>query len=144
MQKRYSKEDIDSVFKTHFGEQSLIVMELDKNNYSYYVETALIKIQDRKITKNELSDWISTIPRFREVFIYEKIEQPLRVRLKKIEPSIQIINSKNWTESEIFNWLESQDIRFNIQQGPLFQFYIFENSDCQFLSCCYHHLLLLL
>jgi amino acid adenylation domain-containing protein len=141
MQKRYSKEDIDSVFKTHFGEQSLIVMELDKNNYSYYVETALIKIQDRKITENELSDWISTIPRFREVFIYEKIEQPLRVRLKKIEPSIQIINSKNWTESEIFNWLESQDIRFNIQQGPLFQFYIFENSDCQFLSCCYHHLL---
>ena len=44
----------------------------DKND-SYYIETAVIKIHDRVLSLQEIENWIQTVPRFRDVFIYEKI-----------------------------------------------------------------------
>ena len=57
MSKGFKKEDIESVFKTHFGEQSLIVMEMDKENGTYYTETAILKIHDRFLTIEDIENW---------------------------------------------------------------------------------------
>jgi amino acid adenylation domain-containing protein len=141
MSKAFKKEDIESVFKTHFGEQSLIVMEMDKENGTYYTETAILKIHDRFLSIEDIENWIYSVPRFRDVFIYEKIEQPVRVRLKKIVPPIEIIDDQSRTEKQILDWLESQQFNFDIQKAPLFKVFVFKGEDCQILACCYHHLL---
>lgn len=139
--KKYSKEDIAYVYKTHFAEQSLIVMEMDKDQGSEYTETALVKIQDRFLNKTDIENWILSITRFRDVFIYENLDQPVRVRLKKIDPPIEFVDAKNWDELQILDWLETQHLNFNIQQVPLFKIFIFNANNSQYLTCCYHHLL---
>jgi amino acid adenylation domain-containing protein len=139
--KKYSKEDIAFVYKTHFAEQSLIVMEIDKDQGSEYTETALVKIQDSILQKTDIENWVLSIARFRDVFIYEKLDQPVRVRLKTITPSIEFVDVKDWDESKILHWLETQDLNFNIQQAPLFKIFIFNANNCQYLACYYHHLL---
>ena len=141
MRNKYNKEDIAAVFKTHFAEQSLIVMDMDKVQNSEYIETALVKIQDRILQKNDIENWVQSIPRFRDVFIYEKLEEPVRVRLKTINPSIEIIDANNWDDSKILDWLDTQDLNLNIQQGPLFKIFIFKSENSSYLACCYHHLL---
>ena len=141
MSKGYKKEDIESVFKTHFGEQSLIVMEIDKDKDSYYTETAIIKIHDRVLSQEDIENWINSVPRFRDVFIYEKIEQPVRVRLKNINPPIEFIDDQKRNEEQILDWIESQQISFDIQKAPLFKVIIFKGEECQYLACCYHHVL---
>jgi amino acid adenylation domain-containing protein len=141
MSKGYKKEDIESVFKTHFGEQSLIVMEIDKDKDSYYTETAIIKIHDRVLSQEDIENWINSVPRFRDVFIYEKIEQPVRVRLKNINPSIEFIDDQIRNEHQILDWIELQQISFDIQKAPLFKVFVFKREDCQYLACCYHHVL---
>ena len=141
MSKGYKKEDIESVFKTHFGEQSLIVMEIDKKNDSYYIETAVIKIHDRVLSLQEIENWIQTVPRFRDVFIYEKIDQPVRVRLKKIVSPIEFIEDQARNENQVLEWIESQNVDFDIQKAPLFKVFVFKGVECQFLVCSYHHLL---
>ena len=137
----YKKEDIESVFKTHFGEQSLIVLEIDQENNSNYTETAIIKIHDRELTYAYVESWINSIPRFRDVFIYEKIDQPVRVRLKKILPQISFIKDKARNENQVLHWIESQNFSFPIQKSHLFKVFVFQGEACQYLACCYHHLL---
>ena len=141
MNKKYNKEDIESVFKTHFAEQSLIVMEMDHQQATEYIETALIKIEHRFLTKNDIEKWILSIPRFRDLFIYEKIEQPLRIRLKTIELPVTYVDAPNLSDAEILDWLDAQNLSFNIQQSPLFRIYVFNGNGYQYLACCYHHLL---
>lgn len=140
MNKKYNKEDIASVFKTHFAEQSLIVMEMD-HQHTDYIETALIKIEQRFLTKNDIEKWMLSIPRFRDLFIYEKIEQPLRIRLKAIELPVEFVDAPNLSDAEILDWLDAQNLSFNIQQSPLFKIYVFNGNGYQYLACCYHHLL---
>lgn len=137
----YKKEDIESVFKTHFGEQSLIVLEIDTENNSYYTETAIIKIHDRELTYAYVKSWINSIPRFRDVFVYEKIDQPVRVRLNKINPKIEFINDQARNENQVLDWINSKSFSFDIQKGPLFRVFVFQGEGCQYLACCYHHLL---
>lgn len=142
MSKKYNKEDIESVFKTHFAEQSLIVRKLDFQDSDDYIETALIKInQHESLNKDDIKNWILSVPRFRDLFIYEKLDQPVRVRLKKIEPLIEFIEVQDWDESNIFHWLDQQDLQFNIQQAPLFKIFVFNAADSQHFACVYHHLL---
>jgi amino acid adenylation domain-containing protein len=139
--KKYSKEDIAAVFKTHYAEQSLIVMGMDKELRSGYTETALVKIKDRILNKTDIENWILSIPRFRDLFIYENLDQPVRVRLKKIDPPIEFVDAHNWDELQILDWLETQHMSFNIQQAPLFKIFVFNANNSQYLTCCYHHLL---
>ena len=142
MSKKYNKEDIESIFKTHFAEQSLIVRKMDFQDGDDYIETALIKIdQHKSLNKEDIENWILSVPRFRDLFIYEKLDQPVRVRLRKIEPLIEFVKVQDWDESNIFHWLDLQDINFNIQQAPLFKIFVFNATDSQYLACVYHHLL---
>jgi len=141
MSKKYNKEDLAAVFKTHFAEQSLIVLEMDKESDSSYTETALVRIHDRVLSNTDIENWILSVTRFRDVFIYEKLDQSVRVRLKTVPPSIEFVDAKDWDESKILHWLETQDLNFNIQQAPLFKIFIFNANHCQYLACCYHHLL---
>lgn len=140
MSKKYNKEDIESVFKTHFAEQSLIVMEMDRNNNSEYIETALLKIEKNFLSENDIEKWVKSVPRFRDLYIYEKLDLPLRIRLKTIELPIQVID-KNLNEKEILDWIGSQKLSFDIQQSPLFKIFIFNCYDVQYITCTYHHLL---
>ena len=80
MGRGYAKEDIETVFKTHFGEQSLIVLEIDKENSHYYIESAIIKISDRFLSKKDIENWVDNVPRFRDVFIHEKIRLLKKIR----------------------------------------------------------------
>jgi len=141
MGRGYAKEDIETVFKTHFGEQSLIVLEIDKENSHYYIESAIIKISDRFLSKKEIENWVDNVPRFRDVFIHEKIDNPVRVRLKNIEKPISYIHKDIWLEEDIIDWIETQNIHFDIQKPPIFKIFVFQSLDCQYVTCCYHHLL---
>jgi tyrocidine synthetase-3 len=141
MSKGYKKDDIESVYKTHFGEQSLIVLEFDKETNSNYTETAIIKIHDRVLCVEEIDQWIQSVPRFRDVFIYEKIDQPLRIRLKNNSSQISFIEEPVRNEQDVLRWLECQNISFDIQKAPLFKVFVFQGESCQYLACCYHHLL---
>jgi len=141
MSKGYKREDIESVFKTHFGEQGLIVMGIDKENNSNYTETAIIRIHDRVLSNEDIERWIHSIPRFRDVFIYEKTDQPVRVRIKNNDPKISFIEDQSRNENEVLQWLECQNISFDIQKAPLFKVFVFKGEACQYLACCYHHLL---
>ncbi len=142
--KKYSKEDIEAVFHTHFGEQSLIVLEMNKECSTQYTETALIKVPESKhFILKEIETWIASIPRFRDIFIYEKVEKPLRVRLKSIELPIEWIEIEKGfqNENQILHWLENQSLSFSIQQAPLFKIFVFNGPSNQWIACCYHHLL---
>jgi amino acid adenylation domain-containing protein len=141
MSRGYTKEDIEGVYKTHFGEQSLIVLEIDRERNSNYTETAIIKIHDQELTPELIENWIQSVPRFRDVFIYEKVEQPVRVRLKKLIPSIEFIEGGIQNMEHAIERIESQDFQFDIQKGPLFKVIVFNGDDCQYLACAYHHLL---
>jgi hypothetical protein len=79
MSKKYNKEDIAAVYKTHFAEQSLIVMGMDKEQRSGYTETALVKIKDRILNKIDIENWILSVTRFHDLFIYENLDQPVVV-----------------------------------------------------------------
>lgn len=140
MSKKYNNEDISAVLKTHFAEQGLIVMGMDSQS-SEYTETALVEIKDRFLTKNDIENWILSIPRFRDLFIYEKIEQPLRIRLKTIDLPIEFVDAANLSEVEVLDWLDSRQPAFNLQQSPLFQIFVFNAKESQYLACVYHHLL---
>lgn len=141
MSRGYAKEDIEAVFKTHFGEQSLIVLEIDKENSHYYIETAIIRISERFLSKRDLENWVDGVPRFRDVFIHEKIEYPVRARLKNIEKPISFIYKDTWLEEDIIDWIESQNINFDIQKPPIFKIFVFQSLNYQHVACCYHHLL---
>ena len=141
IKKKYTKEDIESVYKTHFGEQSLIVLEMDRENNANYTETAIIRLHQQQISKDDIEKWVLSVPRFRDVFIYEKTDSPLRIRLKSIEIPIEFIEAENWEENEVLNLLDSKNIFFDIQHPPLFRIFVFQSSRVQFLVCCYHHLL---
>ena len=116
-------------------------MEMDHQQAAEYIETTLIKIEQRCLTKNDIEKWMLSIPRFRDLFIYEKIEHPLRIRLKTIELPLEFVDAPNLSDTEILDWLNAQNLSFNIQQSPLFKIYVFNGNGYQYLACCYHHLL---
>lgn len=61
MNKKYNKEDIASVFKTHFAKQSLIVMEMDHQQAAECIETLLTNIEYEFLNKDQTENRVLSI-----------------------------------------------------------------------------------
>jgi amino acid adenylation domain-containing protein len=138
----FTKSDIESVYKTHFAEQSLIVLQTDEAHRNCYTETAILCLPKHRLTPSNIHEWARGIDRFRDVYIYQKTETPLRVRLKQIDiPLVSHAGDAFDSLEMVSDWVDGQNISFDIQRPPLFNLFLLEGPNHQYLVIAYHHLL---
>ncbi len=137
---KFSKEDIEGVFKTTPNEESLLVFQAggEKNRYTEY---AIVHITQPLPAVAFIEKWIDQIDRFRDCYIYEGA-RPLRIRLQKKSYPIEIVeHSNDLTFDEVKNLLEKDSVSFDVQKPPLFKVIIYKQTDSYFFCLAYHHLL---
>ncbi len=137
---KFTREDIEKVYKTSVMEESLLVFQAE-GDHAGYIEYAVVKVPATKIDVREIHSWIDHIPRFRDVYIHEN-DAPLRIRFKKNFYPVyaEELDSIRCTD-DVYNCLISRNIRFDVQHPPLFRVDLFYSGLDTYVGLTYHHIL---
>ena len=137
---KFSKEDIQKVYKTSPLEDSLLVFQSSNDTLSY-VEFALIMLREQRLDEEQIKHWINAVDRFKDCYLHEQ-GTPIRIRLKQpFYPIHQVQNPSLNSHEEVIDWLNTQELSFDVQKPPLFLIYLIETGIGQVFCLIYHHLL---
>lgn len=78
---KFAKDDIQQAYRTTPIEESLLVFQTEKDT-SRYIEYAILELRDERLNQEAINNWIDSIERFKDCYIYEQ-SNPLRIRMKQ-------------------------------------------------------------
>ena len=137
---KFSKEDIEKVYRTSPMEESLLVFQAEGDT-SKYIEYAVVKVPKKSINEIEIRQWIDSISRFRDAYIYEN-DTPIRIRFKNaFYPICLERNDEICTLQHMSDYMQSLQPRFDVQEPPIYTIGIIHSGSDTFIGLAYHHIL---
>ncbi len=136
---KFAKDDIQQAYRTTPIEESLLVFQTEKDT-SRYIEYAILELRDGRLNQEAIHNWIDSIERFKDCYIYEQ-SNPLRIRMKQPWHPVESVELKLHCIDEVVAWLDDQNLSFDVQKPPLFKIFLLETPMGQVFCLVYHHLL---